>query len=209
MALDLDWNDVLHDDKIYDANDCRNAAFQLLSCQILYETTSRHAASYRLIERYLSAFREVFDLIGVQIHLNSTYRYLAAVPMASKMPEMRKTDAMLLLVLRKAYHEQASHGSLDHGEAVLGIDELQEVYRVETGRELPGEKGALEAALAPMKACGAIKLRDADSDQPFDVVILPGIEALVNEGTLARLSEFSVAAPQTESEPQPPTGDAQ
>jgi hypothetical protein len=198
--FDIDWNQILGDDKIYDANDCRNAAFQLLSSQILYETTSRHTASYRLIARYLSAFREIFDMIGVQIHLNQTYRYVAAVPMAAKMPDMRKSDAMLLLVLRKAYHEQASHGSLDRGEAVLGIDELQEIYRAETGQEIPAEIGALKTALAPMKACGAIKIRDAESDQPFDVVILPGIEALVNEGTLARLADFA-AVPSASSAP--------
>ena len=194
MAFDLDWDDVLRGSEIYSADDCKNAAFQLLSSQIIYETNPRQAASYRLIAWYLSAFRDVFDMIGVQIHHNSDYRYLAAVPMASKMPDMRIADAKLLLVLRKAYHEQASHGSLDCGSAALGIDDLQEIYRAETGQELPTDVGALKLALAPMKACGAIRMRDTDSEQPFEIVILPGIEALVNEGTLARLCDFAATA---------------
>lgn len=69
-------------------------------------------------------------------------------------------------------------------------------YRNETGRELPSEVGLLKDLLGRMKAYGVVKTPPTEpgSDQPFDVAVLPGIEAIVNEKTLERLSIYTGAS---------------
>jgi hypothetical protein len=191
--MPLNWEDVIREGDPYEVSDFRNAAYQLLTSQIIYENAHGQGVTYRLIDRYREPFKEAFDLLGLSLKFDSDYRYIAAIPTADKQPPMRLADALMLLVLRKAYHEQALRGNLDAGHAALSIEELREIYRVETSRELPSEVGSLKEALAPMKSVGVARITQADSgsDQPFDITILPGITALVNEGTLARLVDYS------------------
>ncbi|MDD5299426.1 MAG: DUF4194 domain-containing protein [Gallionella sp.] len=196
--MPLNWEDVIREDDPYEVSDFRNAAYHLLTSQIIYESAHGQGITYRLIDRYRESFKEAFDLFGLSLKFDSDYRYIAAIPTANKQPPMRLADALILLVLRKAYHEQAIRGNLDMGHAVLSIEEMREIYRVETGRELPSEVGNLKEALAPMKSFGVVRIMQADSgsDQPFDITILPGITALVNEGTLARLADYTVSSTQ-------------
>lgn len=192
--MPLNWEDFpIRKDDPYEPQDFRNAAYQLLSSQILYETTTGQGASYRLIDRYRDAFREAFDLFGVALKFDSDYRYIAAIPNAEKQLAMPKSDALLLLVLRKGYHEQALQGNLDAGVAVLSIEELRELHRAETSRELPKEVGDLKDILGRMRAFGVARLppTESGSEQPFDIAILPGITALVSEVALGRLTEYA------------------
>lgn len=190
--MPLNWDEVIRENDPYEASDFRNAAYQLLTSQIIYENGHNQGTTYRLIDRYREPFREAFDLMGLSLKFDSDYRYIAAIPTADKQPPMRLADALMLLVLRKAYHEQALRGSLDAGSAIVSIEELHEMHRVETGRELPSEIGSLKEALAPMRAFGVAKITQTDSgaEQPFDISILPGIVALVSEGTLSRLADY-------------------
>lgn len=194
--MPVSWEELIRQGDPYEVSDFRNAAYQLLTSQIIYEGGHGQGVSYRLIDRYREAFKEAFDLMGLSLKFESDYRFIAAIPTADKQPPMRLADALMLLVLRKAYHEQALRGNLDAGHAVLSIEELKEFYRVETGRELPGESGALKEALAPMKSFGVARITQSDdsSDQPFDITIQPGITALVNEGTLHRLADYAASA---------------
>lgn len=192
--MPLNWEDFpIRKDDPYEPQDFRNAAYQLLSSQILYETTTGQGASYRLIDRYRDAFREAFDLFGIALKFDSDYRYIAAIPNAEKQLAMPKSDALLLLVLRKGYHEQALQGNLDAGVAVLSIEELRELHRAETSRELPKEVGDLKDILSRMRAFGVARLppTESGSEQPFDIAILPGITALVSEVALGRLTEYA------------------
>ena len=192
--MPLNWDDFpIRKDDPYLPQDFRNAAYQLLSSQILYEASVGQGTSYRLIDRYRDAFREAFDLFGIALKFDSDYRYVAAIPNAEKQPAMPKTDALLLLVLRKGYHEQVLRGNLDAGVAVLSIEELRELYRAETARELPREVGEIKEMMGRMRALGVAKLpqTEAGSEQPFDIAILPGITALVSEVALGRLTEYA------------------
>ena len=191
--MPLSWDDFpIRAEDPYRPQDFRNAAYQLLSCQIIYEANNGHGTSYRLIDRYRDAFREAFDLFGIALKFDSDYRYIAAIPHAEKQPVMPKTDALLLLVLRKGYHEQVLSGNLDAGVAVLSIEELRELYRTETGRELPRELGEIKELMGRMRALGVARLPQTEvgSEQPFDIAILPGITALVSEMALARLTDY-------------------
>lgn len=186
------WDEVIRQGDIYETSDFKAAAHQLVSNQIIYENNQAQATAYRLIDRYRDAFRDAFDLLGMSLQFDSAYRYIAAIPYVEKQKYLTTEDSLLLLVLRKGYHEQAIRGNLDAGSAVLSIEELQELYRVETARELPSEVGALRNLLNRMKAFGVVKMPQTEpgSDQPFDVAILPGIAALVSEATLSRLTEY-------------------
>lgn len=186
------WDEVIRQGDIYEASDFKAAAHQLVSNQIIYENNQAQATSYRLIDRYRDAFRDAFDLLGMSLKFDSAYRYIAAIPYVEKQKYLTTDDSLLLLVLRKGYHEQAIQGNLEAGSAALSIEELQELYRVETARELPSEVGALRDLLNRMKAFGVVKMPQTEpgSDQPFDVAILPGIAALVSEATLSRLTEY-------------------
>lgn len=188
-----EWAEVIGQGALYQPDDFKLAAYQLISNQILYESNNQQSFAYRLIDRYRNAFRETFDLLGMSLKFDSTYRYVAVIPYLEKQKSMSTADALLLLVLRKLYHIKALQGSLDSGSAVLPIDEFLESYRAETGRELPPEAGALKELLGRMKAFGVVKMpaTEPGSDQPFDVEILPGIEAIVSEATLSRLTEYA------------------
>ena len=197
--MSFSWTDVIEQGDIYEPSDFKAAACQLISNQIIYESNHGHAVAYRLIDHYRDAFRDVFDLLGIALKFDSTYRFVAAIPYAEKQKYLSIEDSLLLLLLRKAYHEQAIQGNLDAGTAVLSIDELQELYRAQTSRELPHEAGALKELLGHMKACGVVKLplSEPGSDQPFDVAILPGIVALVSEAALSRLTDYVSGAENT------------
>ncbi len=190
------WDNVIRQGDVYESSDFKAAAYQLVSNQVIYENNNTQAAAYRLIDRYREAFRDAFDLLGMSLKFDTTYRYIAAIPYVEKQKYLSTEDSLLLLVLRKGYHEQAIQGNLDVGSAVLSIEELQELYRVETSRELPNEVGALKEVLNRMKAFGVLKLppTESGSDQPFDVAILPGIAALVSEATLTRLTDYVSSA---------------
>jgi hypothetical protein len=199
-----DWKDVINPGDPYTADDFRNVALQLLSHQILYEQAKGHVFAYRLIMRYLGPFKEVFSLVGLSLVADAEYRFIAAVPDATKQSPMSREEARLLLVLRKAYHTHAIEGSLDEGRAVLTIEEFRELYRSETELELPANTGELRDFLARMKALGVLSLPEADeaSGQPFDIAVLPGITALVSEGSLWRLNDYRTNPfPQGEASP--------
>lgn len=209
--MPLNWEDFpIRKDDPYVPQDFRNAAYQLLSSQILYETTNGQGSAYRLIDRYRDAFREAFDLFGVALKFDSDYRYIAAIPNAEKQPAMPKSDALLLLVLRKGYHEQALQGNLDAGVAVLSIEELRELYRAETTRELPREVGELKEIMGRMRAFGVTRLppTESGSEQPFDIAILPGITALVSEMALGRLTEYAANTPACSAGVEPESTEA-
>lgn len=194
--MPFSWEDVIRQGDVYEPSDFKAAAYLLVSSQIIYESNNAQAAAYRLIDHYREAFRDVFDLLGIALKFDSAYRYIAAIPTVEKQRYLSTDDSLLLLVLRKGYHEQAIQGNLDAGAAVLSIEELQELYRVETLRELPSEVGALKELLGRMRSFGVVKTpaTEPGSDQPFDVAILPGIAALVSEATLSRLTDYAVSA---------------
>jgi len=191
-----DWTALAEGSELCDASDFQNAAYQLLCAQVLYEAEQRHRVSYQLIAGHRPAFMEAFELFGMQLRFNDAYRYCYAIPKGTKQNPLPLQDTLLMLVLGKLWHERASRGELDDGSAVISIADLQESYRSETQRELPTQSGQLRDLMDRVKRFGAAKLvkNEDDSNQPFDIAILPGIEALVSESALARLSSHRAIA---------------
>ena len=112
-------------------------------------------------------------------------------------------QTLLALVLRSIYDESARIGQFtDDGEVVCDLVELDEKYRLMTGRELPA-KGELEALLRTMKRWGIAKRSDEHvsdaigeptSTQPYAVLIRPAIVDVLGEAALQRLAEWRAAS---------------
>jgi len=113
---------------------------------------------------------------------------------------------LVALVLRGVYDEFARAGGLtDDGEVVVGSVELEEKFRLMTGREMPF-KGELDAALRVMKRWGIARpgTDELDDGAGYSVVIRPGIIEVLGETALARLARWgdSVDASAGNGEPE-------
>jgi hypothetical protein len=183
---------------LYTVQDFESAAYQLMSAQILYEQEHTQRLAYALICRYRSEFTEVFRLFGLDLQFRDNARYVAAVPdRGNHRAPLTLQETQLVLVLRKLYHEQAKRMELEDGLlAVVTIDELRSAFLAATQRELPTTAREIGALIDQMQRFGIAKqvkgeLQDV---QPFNIAILAGIETLVNEATLLKLSAHYEAA---------------
>lgn len=190
-----DWSGFTKDG-IHEENDFRAAAYQLLTQQVLYEREKSDRLAYNLVNGYRNAFREAFDLFGMDLEFDDAYRYCAAIPRTFRRAQLTLMETLLMLVLRKIYHEQAIHADLVDGSAFISIDTLQEAYRAETGRELPATVRELDPLFDTMRRFGLLRKTEAEpgSAQPFGLEIRPGIEKLVNENMLTRMAAYQNAS---------------
>lgn len=191
-----DWSALAEGSDLYTTSDFQSAAYQLLCAQVLYENERLQRVSYQLIAAYRAPFMEAFDLFGMQLRFNDAFRYCYAIPQSAKQTTLPLQDTLLMLLLCKLWHERASRGELDDGNAAVSIEELQESYRTETGRELPSQSGQLRDLIERVRRFGAAKLvkNEDDASQPFSIMILPGIEVLVSEVALAKLTAHLATA---------------
>lgn len=178
---------------IYIEDDFRNAAYQLLTQQVLYESDRSDRVAYQIANAYRHPFREAFDLYGMDLYFDPDYRYCAAIPRLGRRTQLTLIETLLMLVLRKIHHEQTTHGDTISGAATISIDELLDIYRVETGgRELPRVSRDLEPLIDTMKRYGILRKTPTPpgDPQPFAIEIRPAIEKLVNENMLTRMSAY-------------------
>jgi len=192
------WSHIAENSGIYEEQDFEAAAYQLMASQVLYESEQTQRSSYHLIARYRNEFKEAFRLFGMDLTFDDAARYVAAVPTrANRRALLTLQESQLVLVLRKLYHEQASRGALEEGAtAIVTIDELRSAFQAATQRELPGSAREIAALIDLMQRFGIAKRIRCEEEglQPFDIAILSGIQTLVNEATLMKLSEHYAAA---------------
>ena len=165
-----DWKDVINPGDPYTADDFRNVALQLLSHQILYEQAKGQAFAYRLIMRYLGPFKEVFSLVGLSLVADAEYRFIAAVPDATKQSPMSREEARLLLVLRKAYHTHAIEGTV--ADTKQAFDEARELHdRNPSAERLAGLTALRNVSVTTLNATR----RQIEGDLPRIGLILEGL----------------------------------
>jgi len=181
----------------------QSAAYQLLCAQVLYEADPTQCKAYRLIAAHRREFEEAFELFGMTLTFVDHARYVAAVPrFQNRRAILTLQESQLVLVLRKLYHEQASRGALeDDARALVTIEELRSAFKAATTRELPTSIKELEALIDQMQRFGLARRVAAQSDiqQPFDIAILPGVQTLVNETTLMKLSNHYLVEAEKET----------
>lgn len=194
--MPITWDKVAQDDEVYrDVNDYKQAAYQLVTEQILYESNPAQRKSYRLARRHYNQFKEALALLGLDLFHNESYRFLYTVPREIRQVAVSLDETLLILVLRQLYHERASKGELEEGRAIVAIEDLHQAFSSSTKRELPSTAVDLRSMIHQLRRYGIARTRDAEegSLQPFDVVILPGIADVVNEAAVSKLGAYLTA----------------
>ena len=189
-------NAAFSSDGLYVENDFKQALYQIVCSQVLYAKEQNQAVAYALITGYRSEFREAADLLGLRLEFNEPYRYCYVVPCAGKPNLMDTTETLLLLVMRRMYHDKALTGDLEAGEAHVSIDELISAYRASTKRDLPKSAGDIKELILRARRYGVARLGPAPEGdpQPFIVMILPAIADILSDSALGRLGAYQQTA---------------
>ncbi|HEY2394832.1 MAG TPA: DUF4194 domain-containing protein [Rudaea sp.] len=187
---------------LYTQDDFRNAAYQLVAQQVLYYRNPHQRTAYHLITEHRAAFKEVLDLLGIDVEVNDAFKFCAAIPRYARSVALPLMDTLLMLVLRKVYHEHVQRGEMDEGVIHVSIEELKGAFQSATARTLPERPADLSALLLSAQRAGIARMNRLDGDdiQPYDIAILPGIAAVLNASTLHRLAAFR-DAPKPAEEP--------
>lgn len=192
-----DWSVLAEQsNNVYTVNHFKDAAYQLVAAQVLYETDPRQRIAYGIVASHRAAYVDLLQMLGMRVEFNDDYRYCCAIPQGDKQTPLALMDTLFVLVLRKLWHERALAADLDDGVAGVTIEELQESFRAATGRELLDQSGELRERVNRAKRFGIARVRpnDDESGPKFSIDILPGIADVVSEGTLAKLALHQQAA---------------
>lgn len=174
---------------LYQVQDFQQALYQLVTQQCLYLRHPTQAVAYRLISRYRDEFKDAADLMGLKLGFSDRLSFCFVVQDVAKAQAMDLKETLFLLTLRQIYHVHASAGDLDAGGvAAAGLAELQESYKLLTGRNLDTSRSAMDALIRTARRQGLARQADAGTDdaQPYLVEILPGIAEVLSEYALSR-----------------------
>lgn len=191
----------------YPVAEFQQAAYQLVTEQVLYESNGNQRSAYRLISAHETAFRDFALLMGLQLETNHTYRFVAAYPIAIRTATLTLKESLFVISLRQVYHERMSSGEEEGGRAVVTLDEIETACKTRFSRDLVASRSEWRDLIDRVKRFGIARDVAADelSEQPFDVEILPAIEVLISPTTLSRIgAEFqsiaTIGAPDTEED---------
>lgn len=186
------------------AEEFEASAYRLVVEQVIYYADRHSRTAYWMVERYERDFKQALAPLGITVEVNRQLRYAYALPRHLKSGTASVAQTVLALVFRAIYDESARIGQLtDDGEVICDLVELEEKYRLMTGRELPA-KGELDSLMKSMKRWGIAKKSDEHTGdggddqvttQPYVVFIRPAIVDILGEAALQRLAQWYVANP--------------
>lgn len=183
----------------YTPEDFEAAAYRLISEQVLYHSDKHSRNAYWLIDRYTKEFERVLEPLGVDIDINSLLRYVYAKPKHAKSGTASVTQTLIALVFRTLYDESARIGQLtDNGEVRCDLIDLDEKFRLATGRELPS-KVEFDNVIKHLTRCGIVKKADGETLEDLDgdadaqqcILIRPAIVEVLGDTTLQRLGHWA------------------
>jgi len=181
----------------YVVTDFQQAAYQLVTEQVLYETNPLQRTSFRIIKAYEQAYREFAMLMGLLLDVNPGNRYAAVVPVATRTTALSRRETLFLLSIRQVFHNRMMAGDEDGNRPVVSIPEVETACKAHFGHDLMASKPEWRELLQLAKRYGMAREAAADelSEQPFAIEILPAIEFLLSGATLARAgAEFQAVA---------------
>ncbi|HUX82155.1 MAG TPA: DUF4194 domain-containing protein [Halothiobacillus sp.] len=193
------WESLAARDGQNTADEFEAAAYRLISEQVLYHSDKSSRIAYYLVDRYEREFSQVLAPMGVDIEVNKLHRYIYARPRHAKAGTVTVTQTLLALVLRSIYDEAVRSGRLsDNGEVLCDTVELDEKYRLATGRELPS-KGEFDSLMRQFKRWGIAKRADeqvldeldGEGDTQQYILIRPAIVDVLGETALQRLGQWA------------------
>ena len=194
------WEDLASRlDGVYVAEDFETAAYRLVSEQVIYHSDRSSRVSYSIVDLYEREFNKVLAPLGVSLMVNRQLRYVVAQPQHARASTATVAQTLFALVLRGLYEEGARAGDLsEEAEVMIDYIELQEKYRLMTGRDLP-PKGELDSLLRAVRRWGiARRLDDGDSTEltilqeqsVSGIAIRPAIVEVLGETALMRLAQW-------------------
>lgn len=203
MTNPRDWEDLSSRlDGIYTVEDFETAAYRLVAEQVIYHSDRSSRVTYAILDLYEREFAKVLAPLGVSLSINRQLRYVTALTRHAKASTATVAQTLFALVLRGLYDEGVRSGGLtEDGEVLCDYVELQEKFRLMTGRDLPA-RGELDTLLRSTKRWGiARRLEDDDSGNltPLQeqfaggVAIRPAIVDVLGETALIRLAQWGAA----------------
>lgn len=203
-------------DGIYEAEDFETAAYRLVSEQVLYHSDRNSRTSYGIVEHYEKEFHKVLAPLGIVLHVNRQIRYAVALPEHARQSSATVSQTLFVLVLRGLYEKGARGGDLteEGSEFMVGFVELQEHYRIMTGRELP-PRAELESLLRQARRWGIARKIDEDSHDFLNdnlqggIAIRPAIVEVLGEQALIRLGQWQAFSDQQPQSEEPASRDQQ
>jgi len=200
--MPVSWKRIAEQQEIYTIGDFQRAALRLVTEQILYQVNPKQRSDYDLVAAYENEYSEALDLFGCKLDHNIQERYVAAVPTQQEVSKIPLMHTLLALVLRKLYDHHMNRGVLNAGIAGVSIAELETAFRESTGRDLPMKpQSELMTMLDAMKRWGIARPMKTENlgEVTWYVEILPGIQSLINERSLAMLKAHTEALFEPES----------
>lgn len=180
-------------------DDFESAANRLVAEQVLYAADRGSKVAYGLIRDFEREFKRALEPLGYGLRVNSQLRYVCAIPRHAKASTATVEQTLLALVLRKIFDEDTRNGLHDeNGEVACDLVTLEMKYQQVTGGRELASGGKLVALMQWMKRWGIARTSDEDGDQadhhhvdqPYIVVIRPGIADVLGEAPLARIALF-------------------
>jgi hypothetical protein len=159
--------------------------------QVLYASDRNTRTTYELITQHLSTYRELLSQLGMTVIHNTHMSYLVAIPDQYVAEKMRLQETRLALVLRRIYDDKIYATEVVAGEAWVTIHELERAYRDLMSRALP-ETNELRELCKALKRFGLVRLEDAEDEQPFIVVVRPGIVDVLGETALLQMASHAM-----------------
>jgi hypothetical protein len=180
-------------------DDFEAAANRLVTEQVLYAADRGSKVAYGLIRDFERDFKRALEPLGYAVRVNSQLRYACAIPKHAKSSPVTVEQTLLALVLRKIFDEETRNGHHDeNGEVACDLVTLEVKYKQTTGGRELATGGKLAALMQWMRRWGIARVSDAEgdqlghyADQPYMVIIRPGIAEVLGEAALTRIALFT------------------
>ncbi|WP_181126266.1 DUF4194 domain-containing protein [Xanthomonas arboricola] len=194
------WTDAAEATKnVVTEDDFEAAANRLVTEQVLYAADRGSKVAYGLIRDFEREFKRALEPLGYIVRVNTQLRYACAIPKHARTSPVTVDQTLLALVLRKIFDEETRSGHHDeNGEVVCDLVTLEVKYKQTTGGRELASGGKLIALMQWMRRWGLARVSDEDSnqfgqsaDQPYVVIIRPGIAEVLGEAALARIALFN------------------
>ncbi|MCY1296398.1 hypothetical protein D9M69_376750 [compost metagenome] len=198
------WQDLASQTNgYYEEDDFETAAYRLVAEQVLYHADRHSRKAYGIIDQYERVFNKVLAPLGIQVGVDRQLLFAYVTPRHVSPTQASVAQTLFVLVLRGLYEEgmRAGYLSDEDGEIACDFIELQEKYRLMTGRDLP-PKGELDALIRTARRWGIVRrLDDIDgvysgSESEFSaggIAIRPAIREVLGEAALQQLAAWGAA----------------
>ncbi len=193
----------------YEEDDFAAAAYRLVAEQVIYHADLKSRKAFGIIEQYERHITKVLAPLGITVGVDRQLMFAYAIPQHPSPTSATVAQTLVALVLRGIYEEgmRASEIADESGEIICDFIELQEKYRLMTGRELP-PKGELESLIRTARRWGIVRRLEATDSHLADlhvdsedggIAIRPAIRVILGESTLQQLALWGTSGSATAS----------